>query len=167
MPSQITEKTRDRLVKTDRGAALLSLLDEYGSPAELGRAVNEDRTVIIMWVNRGWISIRGAINIADRTGRMKEEFRPDLCGAEWERRFPGPVPGQETVVDTEDGRLLMRLAEQFGSVSHLCAAAGITVATYHQWKSRGRIPAIKLPTMLMLVKPKTAKTAKKKEKAAV
>jgi hypothetical protein len=98
------------------------------------------------------MSRRAAVTLAKKTGRMKEEFRPDLTAEEWARNFTGPVPGIPPVATTDDAKLLVRLAEQFGSVKDLCAAAFISVGAYHTYKSRGRIPAIKLPTFLSLEK---------------
>ena len=140
------------LQKDDRGRALASLIAEYGSNAELARATGFRRDAVGMWVQRGYISRRAAYTLEEVTGRMKEEFRPDLTAEEWAREFAGPVPGQPPVVTTQDAKLLVQLATQFGSVKALCAAAFITVSDYHTYKSRGRIPAIKLPTLLSLQK---------------
>ena len=136
----------------DRGRVLASLIAEYGSAAELARATNFKPTAVAMWVQRGYMSRRAAITLAEVTGREKEEFRPDLSAEEWARDFAGPVPGQKPVPTTQDAKLLVKLAEQFGSVKALCEAAFITVSDYHTYKSRGRIPALKLPTFLELQK---------------
>lgn len=140
------------LQQDDRGRALASLIAEYGSSAELARVTGFGPAAVGMWVQRGYMSRRAAYTLAEVTGRMKEEFRPDLSEAEWARQFAGPVPGEKPAVATQDAKLLVQLAEQFGSVKALCAAAFITVGDYHTWKTRGRIPAIKLPTFLGLQK---------------
>lgn len=138
------------LQRDDRGRALASLIEEYGSAAALGRAVGVCQPAAALWVKKGCISRRAAVTLAEKTGRMKEEFRPDLTAEEWARDFAGPVPGMPPVAATDDAKLLVKLAKQFGSVSDLCAAAFCSVSDYHTWKSRGRIPAIKLPTLLSL-----------------
>lgn len=140
------------LQQDDRGRVLASLIAEYGSAAELARATNFKPTAVAMWVQRGYMSRRAAYRLAEVTGRMKEEFRPDLSEAEWDQEFPGPNPGIKPVPTTQDAKLLVKLAKQFGSVKALCEAAFITVSDYHTYKSRGRIPAIKLPTFLGLQK---------------
>lgn len=140
------------LQEDDRGRALASLITEYGSNAELARATGFRPAAVGMWVQRGYMSRRAAYTLAEVTGRMKEEFRPDLTAEEWARDFAGPVPGTPPVAATQDAKLLVSLAEQFGSVKDLCAAAFCSVSDFHTWKTRGRIPAIKLPTMLSLQK---------------
>lgn len=140
------------LQQDDRGRVLASLIAEYGSNAALGRATEFSAGAVAMWVQRGYMSKRAAIRLAEKTGRMKEEFRPDLSEAEWDQEFPGPNPGVKPSVTTQDGKLLVSLAKQFGSVKALCQAASISVSDYHTYKSRGRIAAIKLPTLLGLQK---------------
>ena len=66
--------------------------------------------------------------------------------------IPRSESGVKPVAITGDAKLLVSLAKQYGSVSNLCAAAFCSVSDYHTWKSRGRIPAIKLPTLLSLQK---------------
>lgn len=140
------------LQQDDRGRVLASLIAEYGSAAALGRVVGVCQPAAALWVKRGYMSRRAAFTLAEITGREKEEFRPDLTAEEWAREFPGPNPGVKPVAITDDAKLLVNLAEQFGSVKDLCAAAFISVSDYHTYKSRGRIPAIKLPTLLSLQK---------------
>lgn len=140
------------LQKDDRGRALASLIAEYGTAAELARATGFRATAVAMWVQRGYMSRRAAYTLAEVTGREKEEFRPDLTAEEWAKDFAGPVPGEKPEVITQDAKLLVQLAKQYGSVKALCAAAFITVGDYHTYKTRGRIPAIKLPTFLSLQK---------------
>lgn len=144
--------TAENLQKDDRGRVLASLIEEYGSNAALGRATGFSAGAVAMWVQRGYVSKRAAIRLADKTGRMKEEFRPDLSDAEWDQEFPGPNPGIKPSTHTKDGVLLVRLAKQYGSVKALCDAAQCKVSDYHTWKSRGKISAIKLPTLLGLKK---------------
>lgn len=140
------------LQQDDRGRALASLIAEYGSAAALGREVGVCQPAAALWVKKGCMSRRAAVTLAEKTGRMKEEFRPDLTAEEWARDFAGPVPGAPPVATTQDAKLLISLAKQFGSVKALCSAAFISVSDYHTYKSRGRIPAIKLPTLLSLQK---------------
>lgn len=145
MPATIVQKY-------DRKRALQSLIDEYGSNAALARATGFSSGAVAMWVQRGYMSRRAAYTLAEVTGRMKEEFRPDLTAEEWAKDFAGPVPGEKPEPTTQDAKLLVQLAKQYGSVKALCAAAFITVGDYHTYKTRGRIPAIKLPTFLSLQK---------------
>lgn len=140
------------LQQDDRGRALASLIAEYGTSANLAKATGFGTAAVGMWIQRGYISRRAAYTLAEVTGRMKEEFRPDLTADEWAKEFPGPVPGEPPVAKSKDAKLLVKLAKQFGSVRALCDAAFITVGDYHTYKSRGRIPAIKLPTFLALQK---------------
>ncbi len=140
------------LQQDDRGRALASVIAEFGSSAALARATGFRPAAVGMWVQRGYMSRRAAYTLAEATGREKEEFRPDLSVEEWDRDFAGPIPGQPPVATTKDAKLLVKLAEQHGSVKGLCEAAFISVSDYHTWKTRGRIPAIKLPTLAGLLK---------------
>lgn len=140
------------LQQDDRGRALASLIAEYGSNAGLARATGFRPAAVGMWVQRGYISRRAAYTLAEVTGRMKEEFRPDLSIEEWVRDFAGPIPGQPPIAITNDAKLLVKLAKQFGSVQALCEAAFCRVSDYHTYKSRGKIAAIKLPTFIGLLK---------------
>lgn len=140
------------LQQDDRGRALASVIAEFGSSAALARATGFRPAAVGMWVQRGYMSRRAAYTLAEATGRMKEEFRPDLSESEWDQEFPGPNPGMKPVADSQDAKLLVNLAEQFGSVKDLCAAGFFSVSDFHTWKSRGRIPAIKLPTLAGLLK---------------
>jgi hypothetical protein len=140
------------LQQDDRGRALASVIAEFGSSAELARVTGFRPAAVGMWVQRGYMSRRAAIRLEAATGRMKEEFRPDLSEAEWDQEFPGPNPGIKPEATTSDAKLLVALAAQFGSVKALCAAAFITVGDYHTYKTRGRIPAVKYPTLLALQK---------------
>lgn len=140
------------LQQDDRGRALASVIAEYGGNAALARATGFRRDAVGMWVQRGYMSRRAAYTLAEVTGREKEEFRPDLTAEEWAKDFAGPVPGEKPEPTTQDAKLLVQLAKQYGSVKALCAAAFITVGDYHTYKTRGRIPAVKLPTFLSLQK---------------
>lgn len=139
----------DRLRQTDCGRALLSLLEHYGGTAELAAFIGVAQPVVTNWVMAGRASTQGAIEIARATGREREEFRPDLVGDQWDRprgkRLSGAVEPR-----TEDAKLLVDLANQHGSTIAFCEAAAIKPSDYHTWKSRGRIPAIKLPSLLAM-----------------
>lgn len=144
--------TAENLQKDDRGRALASLIEEYGSNAALGRATGFSAGAVAMWVQRGYMSRRAAFALAEVTGREKEEFRPDIPAEEWNRQFAGPIPDSPPIPWTKDAKLLVNLAKQYGSVKALCEAAQCKVSDYHTWKSRGKISAIKLPTLLGLKK---------------
>jgi len=139
----------ERLRQTDAGRALLSLLDQYGGTAELSSFIGVAQPVVTNWVMAGRVSTQGAIEIARATGREREEFRPDLVGDQWDRprgkRLSGAVEPH-----TADAKLLVELADQHGGTIQFCEASGIKLGDYHQWKSRGRIPAIKLPSLLAM-----------------
>lgn len=127
---------------------MLSLLDEFTSQAAIAKVAGVDAPTVWKWFELGRMSRRGAIAMAEATGREKEEFRPDLMAKDWEMKISGRVPSQAAANDTADARLLVQLAEKYGSVRELCDLVSITVSDYHTWKSRGRIPAIKLPTLM-------------------
>jgi hypothetical protein len=149
-PSETREQRDARLNETDRGRALLSVINEFGGNLPLAKKLGVTANRVGMWVHRGFMSMRGASDLAELTGRERSEFRPDLSDADWDRAFAGPVPGKKPECKTADSRLLVELAEKYGSVSKLCEKAYISVGDFHTWKSRGKIPAIKLTTMLML-----------------
>lgn len=154
MPERQAGETREqrdkRLNETDRGRALLSVINEFGGNAKLAKLLDVEPARVGQWVWRGFISMRFAEVLAEKTGRERSEFRPDLSDADWERAFAGPVPGQKPKHTSADSQLLIELAEKHGSVAKLCEKAYITVGDYHTWKSRGRIPAIKYPTLVAL-----------------
>lgn len=150
MPLEMMKKTRDRLSKTPEGSALLKLIEENESIKETASVIGFSPELVRVWILRGKISKHGAIAIERLTGIEREEFRPDLAPGKMDGKPEGRPTGHVYVATTEDAKLLVRLAEQHGSVKDLCAKAFCTVSDYHTWKSRGRIPAIKLPTFLGL-----------------
>lgn len=154
MPEKKTRETRkqrnERLSQTDRGRALLSIINEAGNCIKLANLLGIHNFRVGQWVHRGFISMRYAQRLAEITGRERSEFRPDLSDADWERAFAGPAPGQKPKHTSADSQLLIELAEKHGSVAKLCEKAYITVGDYHTWKSRGRIPAIKYPALVAL-----------------
>lgn len=152
MTLSVMDKTKDRLKATPEGVALLSLIDENGSPSKLAAAVGVNQQSVRQWLLRGRISQRGALLVSDRLGYDKEALRPDLNASDWNKQPPGRDHGCQAEAKTSDARLLVELAEQFGTVQSLCESAMCTTGDYHTWKSRGRIPAIKLPTFLALRK---------------
>lgn len=136
------QQRNSRLAQSgDCGRALLSVINEFGSSVLVAEKIGFQGTVVSTWVQHGKISMRGAVALAEATGREKEEFRPDLSAKDWQRRFPGPVPGQPAVIDSEDAQLLASLANDLGGVPILCKKLGISISIYHNWKSRGKIPA--------------------------
>lgn len=141
-----------RLKKDDRGRVLLSLLDEFGSISGLARKASVSPQVVAHWVARGYVSVVGAMALAKTTGREKEEFRPDLSDAEWEQSPRGRRYGGLIESPKGDAKVLADLAEKYGGVSAFCERAGITIGNFHTWKSRGRIPAIKIPSIWELRK---------------
>lgn len=133
----------------DCGRVLLSVIEEFGSCVLVAEKIGLRSSVVGMWVQKEKISMRGARLLAEATGREKEEFRPDLSSKDWERRYPGPIPGQSSVGSTEDAMLLAALANRIG-VSTLCTKLGIPVGIFHNWKSRGKIPARRREEILAL-----------------
>ncbi len=125
----------------DCGRALLSVINEFGSSVLVAEKIGVNSTVVSTWVQHEKISMRGAKLLAEATGREKEEFRPDLSSKDWERKFPGPIPGQPAVIDSEDAQLLADLAHDLGGVPVLCKKLDISISIFHNWKSRGKIPA--------------------------
>lgn len=123
------------------GRVLLHTIEEFGSSVLLSEAIGFSSTVVSTWVQHAKISMRGAVALAEATGRTKEYFRPDLSAEEWNRRFPGPIPNQPPEANNEDSKLLADLAKAMGGVRPFCMAAGTTVSIFHNWKSRGKIPA--------------------------
>jgi len=102
------------------------------------------------WVYAGAIP-KGAAIAAAKTLKIKPSaLRPDLPKSAWEVKVEQAKPARQPVARTEDAKLLVVLAEKYGTVKELCARAHCTVTEYHTWKTRGRIPAIKLPTFLGL-----------------
>lgn len=152
MTLKVMQKTRDRLNATPRGAALLKLVDEYETPIKLAEKLGFDEQQVRQWIYNARMSKLGALRMEEFTGRSRLEFRPDLDITDWDTKQQGPVLGKPAVARTPDAKLLVKLAQQYGSVKELCAAACVTVGDYHTWKTRGRIPAIKLPTFLGLQK---------------
>lgn len=150
MPKKLSSKTSTRLDETPEGKALLAVVARYGSPQAMAKSLDIDPQHIRQWLYRGRMSKHGALKIAETELHTKEELRPDLSEGDWGKLPVGAAPHKQPVATTEDAKLLVRLAEQHGSVKDLCAKAFCTVSDYHTWKSRGRIPAIKLPTFLGL-----------------
>lgn len=128
-----------RLLSTENGRALLALIDRYPSKAELAEALGSSREYISRCLHKGEISRSGAL-LADKKGIMsKRELRPDV--ADWDSVPPGLLIGAKPSRDGAAQVLLKDLAAHHGSVKAFCKAAGVTVATFHDWLSRGRISA--------------------------
>jgi hypothetical protein len=146
------EERAARLSIDARGTALLSLLLQHGNIGErIATKVGVSPQVVGRWIERGFISVRGAIALEGVTGKPKEYFRPDVSGDAWENPR-GRAFGSVAEDKEPDSALLSELAASHGGTAELCRKAGITLGNYHTWKSRGRIPAIKLPVLLGLRK---------------
>lgn len=152
MAKSVSIKTADRLSQTKEGAALLAMVERHGTPAKFAEAIGVNPQWVRQWIYDGRISKAACADIAEAIGVTKEDLRPDLPASAWAVKVVTPKPDRQPVARTEDAKLLVRLAEQHGSVKDLCAKAFCTVGDYHTWKARGRIPAIKLPTFLALQK---------------
>jgi hypothetical protein len=128
-----------RLLSTENGRALLALIDKYPSKAALAEALGSSREYISRCLHNGQISRSGAL-LADKKGIMaKEVLRPDVT--DWNAVPPGLLIGAKPSRDGVAQVLLKDLAAHHGSVKAFCKAAGVTVATFHDWLSRGRISA--------------------------
>ena len=150
MKKSIADKTIERLKLTDEGWALLELVNDHGSPADLARKLGVDPQSVRSWIYVGAIPKSAAIRAA-RILRVKpQDLRPDLPASAWVVKKSVEKPSRQPVARSDDARLLLALADKYGSVKALCAAAFCTPGDFHTWKTRGRIPAIKLPTFLAL-----------------
>lgn len=128
-----------RLLSTENGRALLALIDKYPSKADLADALGSSREYISRCLHKGEISRSGAL-LADKKGlARKEDLRPDVT--DWDAVPPGLLIGAKPSRDGVAQVLLKDLAIHHGSVKAFCKAAGVTVATFHDWLSRGRISA--------------------------
>ena len=128
-----------RLLSTENGRALLALIDKYPSKAELAEALGSSREYISRCLHKGEISRSGAL-LADAKGLMaKEALRPDV--QDWSAVPPGPLIGAKPSRDGVAQVLLRDLAIHHGSVKAFCKVAGVSVATFHDWNTRGRISA--------------------------
>ena len=128
-----------RLLSTENGRALLALIDKYPSKADLAEALGSSREYISRCLHKGEISRSGAL-LADAKGLMaKEALRPDV--QDWSAVPPGLLIGAKPSRDGVAQVLLRDLAAHHGSVKAFCNAAGVTVATFHDWNTRGRISA--------------------------
>lgn len=145
MKKSIYSKTAERLALTARGAILLSLIRQHGTPAKLAERLGYDQQIVRDWIYKGYIPTPSAAKVAETLGVDASVLRPDV---DWTPRPPKePKPPREVVARTADARLLVRLAEKYGSVEALCKAAYITTTDFANWKCRGRIPAYKYPTL--------------------
>lgn len=150
MKKTIATKTAERLGQTQEGLALLGLLEKHGTPSDLAKKLDVDAQAVRQWVYAGAIPKGAAIKAASVLKIKAAALRPDLPASAWEVKAEEEKPARKPVARTEDARLLVALADKFGTVKDLCAAAHCTVSEFHTWKTRGRIPAIKLPTFLAL-----------------
>ena len=150
MKKSIADKTIERLKLTDEGWALLELVNDHGSPADLARKLGVDPQAVRSWIYVGAIPKSAAIRAAKILKVKPQDLRPDLPASAWVVKKAVEKPARQPVARSDDARLLLTLAEKYGSVKALCAAAFCTPGDFHTWKTRGRIPAIKLPTFLAL-----------------
>lgn len=150
MKKSIADKTIERLKLTDEGWALLELVNDHGSPADLARKLGVDPQAVRSWIYVGAIPKSAAIRAAKIIKVKPQDLRPDLPASAWVVKKAVEKPARQPVARSDDARLLLTLADKYGSVKALCAAAFCTPGDYHTWKTRGRIPTIKLPTFLAL-----------------
>jgi hypothetical protein len=150
MKKSIATKTVERLSLTSEGRVLLNLVETYGSPSELANKLGIDPQAVRSWIYNGFIPQSAAIRAAKILKVRPHDLRPDLPGSAWVVKIAPVKPTHQPVARSEDARLLLTLAKKYGSVKALCAAAFCTPGDFHTWKTRGRIPAIKLPTFLAL-----------------
>lgn len=150
MKKSIADKTAERLNLTSEGRVLLNLVETHGSPADLARKLGVDAQAVRSWIYNGFIPQSAAIRAAKILKVRPHDLRPDLPGSAWVVKVVQTKPARQPVARSDDARLLLSLAEKYGSVKALCAAAFCTPGDFHTWKTRGRIPAIKLPTFLAL-----------------
>lgn len=137
-----------RLLSTENGRALLALIDKYPSKAELAEALGSSREYISRCLHKGEISRSGAL-LADSKGLMaKEALRPDV--QDWSAVSPGLLIGAKPSRDGVAQVLLRDLATHHGSVKAFCKAAGVTVATFHDWNTRNRVSAHGMVKLLCL-----------------
>lgn len=149
MKKTIAKKTAERLQLTAEGRALLALIESHGSPTLLADKLKVNPQSVRHWLYVGSVPKNAALDVASTLKMKPQQLRPDLPADTWKPKEVSR-PAKELVARTADAKLLVRLAKQFGSVKDLCAAAGCTSSEFHTWKTRGRIPAIKLPTFLEL-----------------
>jgi DNA-binding transcriptional regulator YdaS (Cro superfamily) len=149
MKKSIAPKTAERLSLTEEGRVLLNLIESHGSPSMLAARLKVDPQSVRHWLYVGSIPKSAAIAAAPILKVKREDLRPDLPADAWKPKVV-EKPVREPIARTEDAKLLVSLADKFGGVKELCAAAMCTSAEFHTWKTRGRIPAIKLPTFLAL-----------------
>lgn len=151
MKKTIATKTAERLAQTVEGGALLALIERVdGTPAGLARKLGVDPQSVRQWIYAGAVPKGMAVQVAKALKMKPTQVRPDLPASTWAVKVEVEKPVREPIARTEDAKLLVALANKFGGVKELCEAAFCSVGDYHTWKTRGRIPAIKLPTFLAL-----------------
>lgn len=139
MKKTISTKTAERLQQTEEGRVLLGLIETYGTPAALAAKLKEDPQSVRHWLYVGSIPKAAAIRAAATLKKKPQYFRPDLPAGAWViKEVEKPV--REMVARSPDAKLLVSLADQYGGVKELCAAAECTTSEFHTWKTRGRIP---------------------------
>ena len=125
--------------KSPQWHALQQLLKAYPTRRALAQELGSSVEYISRCIRVGQISRSGAL-LADAKGLMaKEALRPDV--QDWSAVPPGLLIGAKPSRDGAAQVLLRDLAIHHGSVKAFCKAAGVTVATFHDWLSRGRISA--------------------------
>jgi DNA-binding transcriptional regulator YdaS (Cro superfamily) len=151
MKKTILQKTADRLSASPEGTVLLDLINRAGNPNELARKIGVHAQLVRQWIYEGKVSRQGAPKVALAFNTTQEAIRPDVDPAEWIKKPVEQKAARVPVARSDDAKFLVRLAKKHGSVKAVCEKASCTVADYHTWKTRGRIPAIKLPAFLALI----------------
>lgn len=130
---------KEEIEKSPQWHALQQLLKAYPTRRALAAELGSSVEYISRCIKMGQISRSGAL-LADKKGlARKEDLRPDV--ADWDAVPPGLLIGAKPVRDGVAQVLLRDLAAHHGSVRKFCQAAGVTVATFHDWNTRGRISA--------------------------
>lgn len=151
MKKSILPKTAERLAETHEGQALLAAITlSGGTPATLAAKLKVEPQAVRQWIYAGAIP-KSAVVAAAKVLKVKPSaLRPDLPASAWAVKIKEEKPAKKPTGRTEDAKLLAALAIKYGSVKAVCQAAHCTDSEFRTWKYRGRIPAIKLPTLLAL-----------------
>lgn len=138
---ETSEQRNQRLADSGPlGRVLLDLINEYGSISLMAEKTGITKSAAWRWAEKGKISMRGATTLAEKLGRKREEFRPDLTAEQWNSAFRGPVPGQAKKEHSGDIKILLSTAYKFGGTKKFCAEIGASITNYHCWKTRGKVP---------------------------
>lgn len=151
--SKMHDSTRQRLMKTERGQALIKVIDATGGTMSLSRILGVERATINGWICRNEIPMLGAHMIGNNEffssrGITRDDARPGVSESEWiaadgPKLNPKPRKNldsrRKALKKTPEGAALVSLLEEAGGPTALSEALEVDIERVYNWINRKKV----------------------------